>query len=230
MKTNMISNETLDRYFYLSMAILFALAAVIGFTPNSIEIIMGTKDNPPLYIHLHAATMSAWMFTLASQAYLISQNKVSLHRKLGKLSAYLAIAVLVLMIYIAWPFLIDPYRWPPATILQSKRILLFVGCVGLAVYLHNKQPEAHKRLMFMATFAVLDAAFFRMAVYLPRFGIEYNTTLGHIYQLILIVPLLSYDYLKFKRIHWVYIVTIPIIVLMELGMALARDIWPVIPR
>ena len=46
------------------MACVFALCAVTGFAPNSVAIIAGEKTNPPLLIHIHAASMTAWLALL----------------------------------------------------------------------------------------------------------------------------------------------------------------------
>lgn len=224
-----MNRQGVDRYFYAIMAVIFAVAAVVGFTPNSVAILTGAKENPPLHIHFHAAAMSAWMLLLATQATLIARGELRYHRQIGGLSVYLALTVLALMLYIAWPYLSDPMKWPPVFLLQLKRIVFFAGGVGLALYLRNSHPESHKRLMFIATFAVLDAAFFRMNWFLPRLGIEHNITLGHLYQLLLLIPLLGYDMIKFGRIHRVYLVCIPLIIVIEALATVALGIWPDYP-
>jgi len=53
-----ITESRLDRWFYATMAFVFASAAIIGFTPNSLAILDGTKENPPPLVHVHAMSNS----------------------------------------------------------------------------------------------------------------------------------------------------------------------------
>ena len=204
-------NTGIDRYFFAIMAVLFAASAVVGFAPNSISILVGVKENPPLIIHLHAAAMSAWLILRVAQASLVATQRFDIHQRLGITSVGLAPIVFFLMIAIAWPYLADPAKAPAIFVIQIKRIALFGVCVALAITWRKRWPGAHKRLMFMATFAVLDAAFFRMT-FLPNLGMENDAIIGHLYQYALLLPLLAYDIAKFGRIHPVYLVVVPIFI------------------
>lgn len=196
------------RYFYPAMAAIFVLAAVVGFTPNSIAILNGTKHNPPLLIHVHAAAMSVWMLLLLVQSALAGTGMMRLHMTLGLSSLVLAPLVALLIAVIALPAFLAPETPGAVVVLQSKRLLFFTGCVGAAIWLRRTAPEAHKRLMLIGTFAVLDAAFFRMG-FLPKWGLDHLVSVAHVNMTFLLVPLVIHDIVRFGRIHPVYLVTIP---------------------
>lgn len=206
--------------FYFAMALLFGLAAVIGFAPNSIAILNGTKENPPLLIHLHAASMSLWMALLVVQSGLAGRGQVRLHMALGQASFVLAPTVLLLIVAIALPSFFSDDTPLAGLIIQTKRIVFFAGCIGVAIWLRKTSPDVHKRLIFIGTFAVLDAAFFRMS-FLPDWGFERAVTIGHLNMTTLLIPFLIYDRMRLGRMHKVYWITIPPLLAFHIAAAMS---------
>ncbi|KLI64346.1 hypothetical protein [Aurantiacibacter marinus] len=200
------------------MATVFALSAIVGFAPNSISIITGTKENPPLLIHMHAAAMSLWMVLLVAQSALASRGQMQAHMKLGVASMVLAPIVILLMLVIALPAFFSSEVPLAVQLLQSKRIAFFGGCIGAAIWLRKSGPEAHKRLMFIGSFAVLDAAFFRMT-FLPDWGLDRATTIGHLYMTALLIPFLIHDLMRSGRIHIVFWITVPLLLALHFSVA-----------
>ena len=78
------------RYFYVGMAILFIAVAVTGFAPRSLAIVTGNMPVPPPIIHLHAASMTAWLLLFLAQTLLMNRGRVALHASLGTVSFVLA--------------------------------------------------------------------------------------------------------------------------------------------
>jgi hypothetical protein len=211
----------LDRWFYTFMAVVFAGAAVVGFTPNSLAILAGTKETPPLIIHFHAMAMSSWLMLLSVQAALVGSGNLHIHRRLGMVSVGLAPIVIVIMITLAFPLFQGGEHTYGAGVIQIKRVTLFTAFYAWAFIARKQDTEAHKRLMFLATLVVLDAAFNRMR-FLPKFGFENTMAVRHAYELLLLVPLFTYDMLKFGRIHRVYVIGTPIIIAFSM---LASYVW-----
>ena len=216
------AESRLDRWFYTSMAVIFASAAIVGFTPNSLAVLAGTKENPPLLIHVHAAAMSLWLILLTTQAILVASGNPRYHAQLGMVSFVLAPFIVLLMILIAFPLFQGGEHAYSIGVVQIKRVTLFSSFFLLAVLARKRDSEAHKRLMFLATLVVLDAAFNRMGGFLPDFGITNVMALTHAYELVLLVPLLAYDWLKTGRIHRVYATGVPIIVAFSV---VASALW-----
>ena len=199
-------DSRVDRNFYAFMAVLFAATAIAGFTPNSIAILSGTKASPPLIIHFHAAAMSSWLLLLAVQATLVASNKTHIHKRLGMVSVVLAPIIVFLMLAIKIPLFLDSdFATSARGVVQIKRISLFSIFYVWAFLSRKTDSAAHKRLMFLATLVIIDAAFNRL-FWLPMFGFENVLAVRQVYVLILLVPLLVYDVLKSGRIHRVNII------------------------
>ncbi len=82
-----------DRKCLSLMAWLFVAVAIVGFAPRSLAIVGGAMQSPPLVVHLHAAVMSAFSVLLALQASASFTGRWKLHRRLGKPTLYVAMAV-----------------------------------------------------------------------------------------------------------------------------------------
>ena len=204
--------SNIDRYFYAFMAVLFAATAIAGFTPNSLAILAGTKVSPPLIIHIHAAAMSSWLFLLTIQASLVAANKTYLHRRLGMISLLLAPCIIALMLIIKIPgFLADDFEFGPHNLNDIKRFALFTVFYTWAFASRKTDSDAHKRLMFLATLVIMDAAFNRLT-WLPMLGFENGFAVRHAYELLLLLPILTYDKFKLGHIHRVNVIGISLIV------------------
>lgn len=213
MSRTVAGSSLLERYFFALMAWLFLAAAVVGFGPNSLAILAGTKVNPPLLIHVHAAAMASWLVLLCTQASLVALNRMRLHRQLGMAILFLAPAVVAIMCVIAitgFPGLDAPHGEAFA-VLQTKRIGLFTLLCTWAFIARRSDPQAHKRLILLATYVVLDAAFFRMD-FLPTLGFESNFERGLAAQPVLLLPLVAFDLVKLGRLHFSTIVGISLII------------------
>jgi hypothetical protein len=214
-----ITESQLDRWFYATMAIVFASAAIVGFTPNSLAILAGTKENPQLIVHFHAVAMSSWLLLLSTQAILVASGNLRFHKRLGIVSLVLAPIMVAIMIMLA--FRQFQGGVPDAlVVIQIKRVTLFSSFYLLAFIARKHDSEAHKRLMFLATFVVMDAAFNRMLWFLPDIGFRPSIP---VLALVLLVPLLAYDWIKTGRLHRVYIIGIPVILAFSV---LTIVLWP----
>jgi hypothetical protein len=188
------------------MAFLFAGTAIVGFTPNSLAILAGTKESPPLIIHIHAAAMSSWLLLLTVQASLVAANRTHIHRRLGMASLVLAPFIIALMLAIKIPgFLADEFEFGHSNLNDIKRIALFTLFYTWAFASRKADSEAHKRLMFLATLVVMDAVFNRLN-WLPMFSLENGFAVRHTYELFLLLPLLVYDKIKLGHIHRVNVI------------------------
>jgi hypothetical protein len=214
-------SSRLDRGFYAFMAFLFVVAATVGFAPNSIAILTGTKTIPPLIIHAHALAMASWLVLLATQASLVAANKRHIHRRLGMVSVILAPIIVILMISLAFPLPGEGEHAQGIAVIQIKRITLFSLFFIWAFVARKTDSESHKRLMFLATLVVIDAAVNRMRWFLPGFGFDNNMALTHAYELLLLVPILVYDIKKLGRVHRVNLIGTTLIVAFSIvGSAL----------
>lgn len=194
------------RGFYAGMAWLLAVVAIVGFAPRSIAIVNGAMPMPPLVVHLHAAVMASWVTLLALQATFVLSGRIDLHRKAGVASFVVGPLLAIMLVAITVIRQNDAAGTPAASIsnnilfVQIRAVVLFPLFFVWALRTRRTDLETHKRMMLLATLAVLDAGIARMT-WLPynRFPIDYFAV--HAYLFLLLVPALLHDWLKLGRVH-----------------------------
>ncbi len=86
-------------------------------------------------------------------------------------------------------------------------MLVFGTLVSLAI-LWRKKPEWHRRLLFIATFALLDAPF-------GRIDYIFDHSIFFICVDSLILLGVARDLLVDRRIHKVYLITLPLMIVLQ---------------
>jgi len=161
-----------ERRFFTGMAIAMAAAAFIGFAPT--YYLAAWNDAPPLAasVHLHGALNTGWMLLLVIQASLIAADRRDIHKLTGAVGIALAAAILASGVFVAINSerrvhteanagtFADPYVF---LIFPLVGVVLFALFVALGV-LNRSHPDAHKRLMLLATMSLLVPALARIVV------------------------------------------------------------------
>ena len=204
-----LARRTSDRPFYLFMTLLLLVTAVAGFAPRSAAIVTGASPVPPPVVHLHAALMLSWLVLLVTQATLVANGRVALHRTLGTLSYGLAAGLFVALLGVTIVRYGDLTEVGAGVVasnilfLQMRSIVLFPVFYLWAIATRKTAPDSHKRAMLLATLVLVDAAIARM-FWLP--GTSTATTYDgvHLWLLVLLVPALAFDLVRDGRIHRVY--------------------------
>jgi hypothetical protein len=129
----------------------------------------GTFEGPPL-AHVHGALLSAWLLLVVAQTTLV-RKRLPLHRKLGWAALALAPLVAVSTALIgAEGARRDILRIGPSGADQMigaiTTPLAFLLLVAGALLTRTK-PQWHKRLILLATAAILWPAWFRWRHFLP---------------------------------------------------------------
>jgi len=203
------------RYFFVIMAILFPIIAVIGFTPSYLAINEG-QFKPHWFAHVHGAIMGSWLLVFLTQSVLAAKGNLRFHRQLGLFSVGLGVIVWLCMATasirarIAYPPPLEDFTWDILLIEMSAMNLfgLFFAWGVLA----RKKAATHKRLIYLATLVLLQAAVDRTR-FLP--GIENTFYVRFIYLDLLIVPLIIYDFITTRRIHKMTIIGTMIIIIVQ---------------
>ena len=226
-RSRAVAEQETTRFIYVFMAVLFVVVAVAGFAPRSVAIVMGERPVPQLIVHLHAAMMSAWLVLFLAQTLLMASGRAAVHRSLGMASFVIAPAMFFTMAALVIgnfsgtiAAVADPAAAIPAEaagrafafqiFIMSRALILFGLFYAWAVLTRKTDRETHKRMMVLATFIVIDASLGRMT-WLPGtsggnfFGSAGGYDATHLYQLLLLVPVLVYDIVRFKRVHWAYV-------------------------
>jgi uncharacterized membrane protein YozB (DUF420 family) len=216
--------------FFLWMAIALALTVVWGFGPTYFfRALVKTRDLSPLVL-VHGFLLTSWIAVLVAQTALVARERVDLHRRLGLASA--ALATLVVAAGVTAAIAASPQRqqaWAAQHgLVASLRFLVTVayGPLAFGVFAAcgislRRKGEAHKRLMLLATFALMDAPIWRMLddfgwpIAVGPFGFEartgpfhtviapllYPAGLDHLLDLPFFVALAVYDVAKNGRLH-----------------------------
>ena len=158
-----------ERRFYTGMALAIALSVFLGFA-RSFYLKPYFPDWPaprePIFI-VHGLVFTAWIVLLLVQTTLIAGGRAQVHRKLGIFGALLAVAVAVLGVLGALIAARRPEGFigvpvPPLQFLAVPlaSVLLFTSFVALGIA-RRRDPQAHKRLLLLASFQLVTPAIAR---------------------------------------------------------------------
>ena len=221
-----------DRRFFTGMAIAAALTVFVGFAPT--YYLRGVFGAAPLttLVHVHGAVATAWILLFLTQTSLIAGGRTDLHRRLGVAGAVLAPLLLV----VGYLTAIESARLghtppggpPPLAFLAVPigTLVVFAILVGAGLA-QRRRSETHKRLMLLATIAILTPAIAR----LRWMGLE-----GPPYAIggtcLFVVACLVYDRVAHGRVHPAFLWGgLFVMVALPLRFALGRtDAWLSVAR
>jgi hypothetical protein len=154
-------------WFYVWMAAACTLLAFGGFAPTFwLQLAPGTFVGSPL-LHLHALLFSLWPLFLLGQTSLVAAGRPHHHRAWGLAGISLATAMVFVGFAVGSAVLttrVDAGYGDKARafhIVSTSMILMFGAFVAAAIACATR-PEAHKRLMLLATVAMLPPAIARI--------------------------------------------------------------------
>ena len=224
-----------ERNFYTGMTLAIALGVFVGFSrtfflrpffPEAAEFAA-----PERFFYYHGAIFTAWVILLVTQAWLIRSRSIALHRKLGAGGLGLAIILIVVGIYGAvlaanrpGGFIGIPMEPAAFLIVPVLDMVLFGLFVGLAAYWRDR-PQAHKRLMLLATISIAQAAFVR--IWPPFLGEFAGPIMQMLLTFLLISAMVVWDLRTTKRLHAATLwAGIPLFVSQPLRIPLGEtDAW-----
>ena len=155
-----------DRWFFGGMGVAAAVTVFVGFAPTYfLKDVLGGPPLTPLR-HVHGFLFTSWIVLLIAQTSLIAARRTDVHRRLGVVGGVLATAMVIvgttLAVEVVRRGIAPPGVGSPLAFFAVPLfdMLMFAGLVGCGLY-YRRQPETHKRLMLLATIAILDAAIAR---------------------------------------------------------------------
>jgi hypothetical protein len=208
----------IERRLYTGAAIVALVAMFAGFAPS--YYLKGVYGAPELTTlkHLHGIVMTSWFVLFFVQVRLVAAGNVRMHRKLGKLGALLAL----LVIYVGTTLGIEsarsgasPAGIPPLVflVLPLGEMVTFAILVAAAIAL-RKKAAYHKRLMLVATVAMLTPA-------IARLPVDFISTNGPpaffgITDLI-IIACIAFDTVKNRRLHPAFAAGLALVIVVQVG-------------
>jgi hypothetical protein len=195
-------NRNAERIFFSGMAILLCVVVFIGFSPTYFRAGMLRAPLPSPILHVHGAVFTLWMVLFAVQAALISARRVAWHRSLGTIAFCLPPVMIILGVIAAIDALSRKVKIGHLDPAVSSAIPL-IGIVGFTIVIFaswraRRKPDAHKRLILLATIGLAEAAFGRFPW--SRIGLPpaAGATTG---LTILILFVIAYDLVSLHRLH-----------------------------
>lgn len=202
----------LDRYFYLTMALVIAGVIAAGFSRTVDANLLHPAIPRPAILWLHAAVFTAWLALFLTQSALIRSRNIVLHKRLGLAGIALGATMpglgiataLVMMRFLLQHHMIAAWRAGFFAI-QLADMVLFTTFFVAAVWL-RRRPEYHRRLMLCATIALTSAGFGRMPFSFMHYGWFYAWVDG------LVVLAMARDLVVIRRVHPAYLMALPLMV------------------
>ena len=215
-----------NRLFYRVMAIAMAVTVFAGFAPTFF--LKAFTQSPPLspLLHVHGFLFASWYLLFFVQTTLVAHDRLYLHRKLGIAGACL-VPIMVILGVAAAIHAIRTNHTPPGLdpraflVLPLFGVTVFATLAGFGVAL-RRRPETHKRLMLLASIAMLDAAIARLPGLLDIAGPLASFGLQDLF----VSAAISYDYLTRRRVHRAYLLGGAFILLAQaLRLIVAGTPW-----
>jgi hypothetical protein len=209
-----------ERVFFGGMTLLMIGTILLGFRATYFP--LGPK---PEAIHssvivVHGVVYTLFLALLLVQVALVSARRVKWHMALG-LWVYGLSAVMVPLGVVAAADemrreLVSGVEFIPGvdTLTFSTISVLGIAVFGLLMgwsYVVRRKPDAHKRLALYAVVSMMNAGMDRW----PWHGWGVNETwAGWAYVGLVLLPVV-YDLVSLRRVHWVAMVAVPLILLVD---------------
>lgn len=197
-----IDKRRAERIFYTAMSVAILITVFAGFSRTFfLRPYFQTQPLLPLLI-AHGIIFSAWILLFLTQTTLIAARRRRIHMRLGIAGGVLASLMIIIGVYTSIVRAKGPSPIPDVNPLSFLTIplgdmLLFGILVGTALYF-RRRADTHKRLMLLATIAILPAAVAR----LPLSFIETGGPLVFFgVSDLFILPMLVFDIITRGRPH-----------------------------
>jgi hypothetical protein len=200
-------NGLVDRYFYFAISLLLAAIVVFGFSRTVGDHLLHAAPARPLLLWIHGAAFSAWVVFYIFQSALVRTRNVKWHRFFGWFGTGLAAFMIPLGVIIAVIMarfnvhILHETGIETFLAIPFFDMLAFSLFVGFAIY-WRKQPELHRRLLFIATCGLMDAAF-------GRFDTIFNHNLYYLCLDGVMLLGVVRDLLVNRSVHKLYRVVLP---------------------
>jgi len=208
--------------FYFGVAVAMSVAVFIGFGPSFyLNALFEGPQSPlpavntwPLLKLVHGLVFSAWMILLMLQTGLVANGQVTSHRRLGYAGALVAASMVVLGIALqlrqthtmlgSGEFDRNYNLGPNVFVGAIVAMIVFGFFMATALY-YRRNRETHKRLILIATAALIPAATGRMVAILGFFVTPAIAPFGTYVSLFLVdltlVALALHDWRTIGRLH-----------------------------
>ncbi len=191
--------------FFLAAACFTLVIAITGFAKTFFAPLVRGAFEAPAVVYVHAAALFGWMLLFVTQAALVQWRRPALHRRLGWVALALAAVVVWSTVRIGVSAMhkgLADGAGPTAVselVGICSTMLIYMLLIALAIAF-RRRPDTHKRLILLATIAILWPAWFRFRHYFP--GVPFPEIVFAIIAAdALVVVAMLQDRLRLGRVH-----------------------------
>jgi hypothetical protein len=219
---------------YTWTALGCVLTAFLGFIPTFWSPLAAGKFAANPVVLMHGFGFFTWTLFALAQTSLVPGRRVTLHREVGLAGISFATVLTMLGLLAALNSLQSGIAQGQAAGAEAFLIVPLTVIVPFAVLFayaigNIRRPEVHKRLMLLATVSVLNAPVARpLIVWVYRLSPTQQLPVwidvpACYLSYLLIVPALIHDWRTRGRIHPVYLIAVPILLIIPLAVMPISD-------
>lgn len=207
-----------ERSVYTWGAVVALLFVVAGFAPTFyLKGIFGAPELSALKL-IHGVVMTTWFTLFLVQVRLVATGRTAVHRQLGVAGVVVALLVVALGTatgITAAKLGSSPIGVPPLVflVLPLGEMVAFAGLVTAALVL-RKRGAHHKRLMLLATLAMLTPAMARLPFEFVRAG---GPLVFFALTDLVILACIAYDTKKNRRLHPAFAAGLAFVIVVQVG-------------
>lgn len=218
-----------DDWFFFCAAWVIAAVIAYGFAQTLSNSLLHSTIPKPRILWLHAAVFFGWICLFITQTTLVRLRRVRWHRTLGV--AGLLLGAMMPPIGIATSLIMGQFNVAHALrdpdfahaflAIPFNDMLCFASTLVAAAW-WRKRPDAHRRLLFIATCVLTAAAFARF----PFITIQALRWYAGVDLLLLLGVV--YDFARHSRVHVAYALALPPILCAQVAamwLFLTRPHW-----
>ena len=231
-------------FFFWASALLLSFV-VIGFAPTLY--LRAFSDVPPIpgYLHVHGGVLTAWFVWLVVQTSMVRTGRTAIHRRLGVIGVVIGAAAVVagLMATLgvvarlraagldwgtdmsAVPALgvegVPMVRFAAGVVWANFASIAVFAPLVVAAILLRRNSQAHKRLMLLASIAIVGPALARISRW-PVFGGE-DGPFVPVVLLGLLAVVIVHDLVSARSLHRATLIGCAAIVLAMIAQQMIAD-------
>lgn len=184
-----------SHYLFISIFLM----AIVGFWKSWFSK-FPAMEGLNFALNFHGIMCLLWFGILIAQPILISQKKLALHRKLGKISYYVVALLLISIFHLMRLAFIRNTTLQPGQLdtrlIGIADMVFFIFCYGMAIY-YRKNTKYHARYMVLSVLPFINPALGRLN--LP----------GPLLALAIMIGFLIYERFK-NKVYLPYLLALPL--------------------
>jgi hypothetical protein len=189
------------RRFYTGIALAIAITVFAGFSQS--YYLRTYYNSTPLagLLHLHGLVVTGWILLFLAQSTLVAAGRTALHRRMGVAGAVLAALLVVVGTMTAIVRAAEgaaPTGVPPLSFLAVPffDMVVFTGLAATGLW-YRRRADIHKRLLTLATIALLAAPIARLPFGAQVVGLPGVFALADLF----VAACIVYDFTTLRRVH-----------------------------